>query len=68
MKISYRVDESVTVWRSSVVRGNKSMTGDLGVPRGGGGCAQESDNWQPKVTEGTIDIVQDKVNRHLLEC
>lgn len=41
------------------------MTGDLGVPRGG--CAQESDNWQPKVTEGTIDIVQDKVNRHLLE-
>lgn len=26
------------------------------------------DNWQPKVTEGTVDIVQDKVNRHLLEC
>lgn len=33
-----------------------------------GGCAQEGDNWQPEVTEGKIDIVQDKVNRHLLEC
>lgn len=47
MKISYRVDESVTVWRSSVVRGNKSMTGDLGVPRGGGDVRR-------KVTTGNL--------------